>query len=175
MKQKAFTLIELLVVVAIIGILAAVGVVAYNGYTKAAKVNVAKHNFKEIVNFISLNYTKCDLGEPVILKDSSGNSMDVTNTFCNNSPLGACHILRGHFMYLKLKNPYTDFYQKGEPVTELVLHCSNSGYPSRELYNRNAAGYVFIENVSGSPKTMRLKMKWDNDSNRYSRKDIQTS
>ena len=42
MKRNAFTLIELLVVVAIIGILAAVGVVAYNGYTSSAKKYMKK-------------------------------------------------------------------------------------------------------------------------------------
>ena len=56
MKRNGFTLIELLVVVAIIGILAAVGVVAYNGYTKSAKVSATKSNHASIVKFI---HQKC--------------------------------------------------------------------------------------------------------------------
>ena len=67
MKSRGFTLIELLVVVAIIGILAAVGVVAYNGYTASAKVNASKSNHKNVVKFISTSIKKCDLGEELIM------------------------------------------------------------------------------------------------------------
>ena len=58
MKQKGFTLIELLVVVAIIGILAAVGVVAYSGYTKGAKLKTAQQNLKNISGWLAAESTK---------------------------------------------------------------------------------------------------------------------
>ena len=61
MKQKGFTLIELLVVVAIIGILAAVGVVAYNGYTTSAKNAAIKSQFNMIVKYFSSEF--CNRGE----------------------------------------------------------------------------------------------------------------
>ena len=62
MKRNGFTLIELLVVVAIIGILAAVGTVAYNGYTSAAKSSAAKANFRLVFNYMATETKKCSLG-----------------------------------------------------------------------------------------------------------------
>ena len=59
MSRNGFTLIELLVVVAIIGILAAVGVVAYNGYTKSAKVNVVKTQINQVEKFVSAKMGYC--------------------------------------------------------------------------------------------------------------------
>jgi|TARA_B100000586_G_scaffold176425_1_gene129020 type IV pilus assembly protein PilA len=73
-SEKGFTLIELLVVVAIIGILAAVGVVAYSGYTEGAKKSGAKSNHANVVKYIAAEMKKCNIGTDSgkAMKDPSG-------------------------------------------------------------------------------------------------------
>jgi type IV pilus assembly protein PilA len=59
--KKAFTLIELLIVVAIIGILAGVGIPMYNGYMAKAKINTSEVNHKQIANLISRTFLECSI------------------------------------------------------------------------------------------------------------------
>ena len=52
-KNSGFSLVELLVVVAIIGVLAGVGIVGFQRYTETAKQKVALQNLDTVVDFFS--------------------------------------------------------------------------------------------------------------------------
>ena len=83
MKKKGFTLIELLVVVAIIGILAAVGVVTYSGYTASAKRTSSELQFKNVFKSIKLAYIKCETESSDRLKFDSYNGGPIYNLSCS--------------------------------------------------------------------------------------------
>ena len=82
--RKAFTLIELLVVVAIIGILAAVGVVAYGKYTTSAKIAASKEQHYSMKKFIEASYGQCALGDNYVLM----NTCKLNNWSCNGLRVG---------------------------------------------------------------------------------------
>ena len=135
MKQKGFTLIELLVVVAIIGILAAVGVVAYNGYTSAAKKRVCIQNHKLFAKMIVEKWTLCQLQESIVLKNWKSHGATDKTISC----AGINMQQMGYAVSIHFTNVAVDVYN---PTAHWGYSISfNSGSPS--VSNKNTWGKTY--------------------------------
>ena len=108
MKNKGFTLIELLVVVAIIGILAAVGLTTYNGIQNNAKKSATLKSLYTVEKFINTSLATCQLNGGGTLKLSPTRSIncDITNNTSNVNAM--LDVFMNYFLDQGFKNAYNN-------------------------------------------------------------------
>ena len=108
MQLKAFTLIELLVVVAIIGILAAVGVTTFNGIQNNAKESATLKSLYTVEKFINTSLATCQLNGGGTLKLSPTRSIncDITNNTSNVNAM--LDVFMNYFLDQGFKNAYNN-------------------------------------------------------------------
>ena len=99
--QKGFTLIELMIVVAIIGILAAIAIPAYQNYSKKSSQNACLAEVKAYANTV---YT--DINDPNVGYASALAAAEDANA---SAPQGACSkvevVAADKAVYGTIKNP----------------------------------------------------------------------
>jgi len=149
MKRNGFTLIELLVVVAIIGILAAVGTVAYNGYTSAAKIRAVKANHKIVHNWLQQETMKCAIYQDpmyTILKGTHGSGY-----YCQNvsaSKVASLVASTSDILRDKIKNPYgCSAYCKEKTGYGGKYNTLSYGDASKKFNIQNQLGVIFLQAV----------------------------
>ena len=161
-NHRAFTLIELLVVVAIIGILAAVGVTTFGGFQEKAKKTMCKQNANFFKKEILLKWTNAMLqsGPDIVINGGycflhwlpsnaylGNKGYDIKThinantsvpTLCNAEPQGTESQLHDHFYGMGYRNPLLGTH--GQMNAKTALDTPNRGNTLREGGSHFACG-----------------------------------
>tara|TARA_B100001146_G_C16073408_1_gene387474 strand:+ start:153 stop:662 length:510 start_codon:yes stop_codon:yes gene_type:complete len=127
--KKGFTLIELLIVVAIIGILAGVGIPMYNGYMLEAKINASQANHSNIKNFVAAALAKCASGSAEV--ELPGFYLPLTCSQTANQNMG--YVVQYFNDITGTKNPYNGGLSQNDKGFKYGVYSSRScgGYNSQ--------------------------------------------
>ena len=152
--SKGFTIIELLIVVAIIGILAAVGVPMYQGYMTTAKINASKENHIRVKSYIANTFTRCAAGASAVQLYTDGKSTWTLK--CSDKDLKSItRTFSTVFWYMGLKNPYK--------TSDAAVKVERRPQGVKQSYNKGTTYlYVpFLGNMPNNQRTPRISISTD--------------
>ena len=140
-NNKGFTLIELLVVVAIIGILAAVGTIAYTGYTASAQKNASKTLFSQSVKYLTAEIQKCVLDSGTT---ALGTSIDCDATTGTTQPTAGNYV-SAFVTNSTDKNPHSTGNESATKIDAAYAATANPTVEGQlELYPDDTAKTISI-------------------------------